>query len=95
MQDAATEFIYTQVEQFQWSSIAVACGLTVYFIMFTLILIHIEVVKPINELSDHIQSPQDADKVARFIAKLRRREFEKNFARETMIKKAEKIRKRK
>jgi hypothetical protein len=60
--------------------------LTAYFIIFTLGLIQIEVVNPMNELTDHIQSPQDAEKVARFITKLERREFEQNFARNEWIK---------
>jgi len=75
LQAAVEHFIDDETEKFKWAIIIAALSMTVYFILFNLILIHVHVVYPINELADMIQSPQDAAKVNKFITNLKKREF--------------------
>jgi hypothetical protein len=54
LQDAVAHFINDETYLFKWVVIIAALCMTVYFILFTLILIQIVVVYPINELANMI-----------------------------------------
>ena len=94
LQAAVDDFVTGETLEFRFMVMTAAFCMTIYFIVFNLALIQILVIVPINELANMIQSPQDAEKVNRFIINLKRREFDKNFVRNKWIAKQEKAKNR-
>jgi len=57
LKQSAKAFIDEMLFIFKWATIGCAMWLTVYFVLFNMGLIKIEIVNPIVELTDHICSP--------------------------------------
>ena len=98
-EDIFSDGLNTYIEEilfnFKWLGIIVASGLTVYFITFSMALVKLQIVNPITELSEHIVSPQDTEKINNYISALKRREYEREFKRTLWIQSMEKKRKAK
>ena len=59
-----------------WSIIMVAGGLMLYFIVSNLGFIHYQVVAPLDELTLHIECPQDSENIERYIAAIKKRDYQ-------------------
>lgn len=79
--DGLKAFIDTVLFYFLRFGVLVAGGLTVYFITFSIALVKLQIVNPIVELSEHIVSPQDTEKIHNYISALKKREYEREFKR--------------
>jgi len=71
---------------------AVTSFLTLFFVILGISLFKFEVINPVNELIDHITSPQNYEKIERFVKKIQKREIDFDFKQADIIAKKEKIR---
>ena len=79
--DLAKAFMELWIHYFEYIIIGVALGLTVYFVCFNMAFVKIQVINPIVELIGHIQRPGDRFHIGKFIDKLRKREYDRQFQR--------------
>lgn len=93
--DGLRRYITVILFNFKWLGIIIAGGLTFYFVTFSLALVKLQIVNPIVELSDHIVSPEDTEKINLYIAALKKREYDREFKRNIWIQNQEKKRKAK
>ena len=93
--DCLAVYIDSVLYYFKWLGIIVAGGLTFYFITFSMALVKLQIVNPIIELSEHIVTPQDYEKLNNYIGALKKREYEREFKRNIWIQNQEKKRKTK
>lgn len=92
--DTARFYVREQLAIFVFATVTMAVGLTVYFVVFNMFLIKILVVNPIVELTDHICNPQDHAKINKFIIQIKKREYERNYRIQEIIKGKERARRR-
>jgi len=90
--DLSNAFIDLWLHYFEYIICATALGLTVYFVCFNMGFVKIQVINPIVELIGHIQRPGDRENIGKFIDKLKKREYDRQFQRAIWIKKMEKQR---
>ena len=55
--DTARFYVREQLEVFLWSAIMLCVCLTIYFVIFCIVLIKVLIVTPIDELIYHICNP--------------------------------------
>ena len=90
--DLSNAFIDRWLGYFEYTICATALGLTVYFVCFNMALVKVLVINPIAELVGHIRNPGEREKIGKFMTKLRKREYDRQFQRDRWIKKMEKRR---
>ena len=79
---------------FLYTPIATAIGLTVYFVLFNMLLIRIQVVNPIVELTNHICNPQNQEQISKFIVAIKKREYERDFRIQELVRRKGRTRRR-
>jgi hypothetical protein len=90
--DLSNAYIDRWLGYFEYAICATALGLTVYFVCFNVALVKVLVVNPIAELVSHIRNPGEREKIGKFMTKLRKREYDRQFQRDRWVKKMEKRR---
>ena len=61
------------LQSFLLFTLGVIAFLTVYFVLLSISLVKFEIINPVEELIDHIKSPQDSEKITRFVKKIQKR----------------------